>query len=99
MVRGGCGRVVGHGSGRVPVAWDGCDWVMRISVGGVVVLGSFDVARASDGHLEGINVKTLLVRVGQQPHEIVLLQTLTPKFAHVNVRTRSTRIPDEFHND
>lgn len=40
------------------------------------MLGLLDVAGAGDGHLEGVDVEPLLVGVGQQPHEVVLLQAL-----------------------
>ena len=38
------------------------------------MLWLLDVARASHRHLEGVDVQALLVGVGQQPDEVVLLE-------------------------
>ncbi len=51
-----------------------------------------DVTGASDRQLEGVNVEALLVGVGQQPDEVVLLQTLRVILL-VDERTRSGRVP------
>jgi hypothetical protein len=65
---------------------------------GVNVFHSYlDVARASDGHLEGVDVQTFLVGVGQQPDEVVLLQALAVNLM-VDVGAGSARVPVKHHN-
>ena len=51
------------------------------------------MAAAGDWELEAVNVESLLIGVGKQPHKVVLLQTLGGQLSVVNVRAGGTRVP------
>ena len=49
-------------------------WGVGGFIRGVVVWRGGEMAAAGDRQLEAVNVEPLLVRVGKQPHKVVLLK-------------------------
>ena len=54
--------------------------------------GLADVARAGDGHLEGVDVESLVVGVSQETDEVMLLEALGVVFV-LDVGTRCLGVP------
>ena len=65
------------------------DRAVRSRSGSIAVVGLANVARAGNRELEAVNMETLLVSVGQETDEVVLLETLGVEVFVVDVRAGS----------